>query len=86
VKRLLVLLTLAGLLIVAGVGLEAGSQVNWHALSGGGGRSVAGAYSVETAIGQPVAGTVGAGSYAVCAGVLCGTADLHDVYLPMVVQ
>jgi hypothetical protein len=86
VKRLLVLLALAVLLIVASVALATGSQVNWHALSGGGGRVASGAYTLDAAVGQPVSGIVGAGSYAICAGVMCGAEDLNDVYLPMVVR
>ncbi len=67
-----------------------GFDLSWHALFSGGpaaGSAGPGDYSLTSAIGQPVAGTVSgiAGSgYSLCSGYLCGGSSSSRVYLPLV--
>ncbi len=67
-----------------------GYDLSWNSLSVGG--AISGiadpAYSLDTAIGQPlagiIAGTGGLGRYTLCAGYLCGVQASTKVYLPLV--
>jgi hypothetical protein len=85
-KHNLLYLALACLLLLA-ASLGTGPEIGWYAITGGGGHYTAGIYTLDSAIGQPVAGVV-AGiadpGYSLCAGFLCSTAATRSVYLPAV--
>jgi len=58
-------------------------NLSWNTLAGGGAAS-GGAYSLDSAIGQPVAGQMDHLAYSLCAGFLCGVQAETRVYLPLV--
>lgn len=56
-----------------------------HHVAGGGGRSIAGPYTIHAAIGQAITGLGRVGNVAVCAGFWCH-AGRYAVYLPLVLR
>ena len=62
-----------------------GFDLSWNVLAPGGAAS-GGAYTLNSAIGQPFAGSAGAGSYSLCAGYLCGVPSEAHIYLPVVTK
>ncbi len=58
-------------------------DLSWHALFPGGLTS-GGAYTMNSAIGQPAAGTSGGSGYELCAGFLCGAEYETHVFVPLV--
>jgi len=59
-----------------------GFDISWNALFSGG-LSSGGAFTMNSAIGQPFAGKVSASPYDLCAGYLCGVKAEMRVYLPL---
>ena len=63
--------TLAAVLLLASLALVARGQIysiDWTTISGGGGTSTGGGYSVSGTIGQPDTGAMSAGSYSLTGG------------------
>jgi hypothetical protein len=60
-------LTMLGLAVVL-VGAPPQFAVDWSAVAGGGGRSTGGVYAVSGTIGQPDAGTISGGDFALVGG------------------
>jgi hypothetical protein len=67
----------------AGVAMSEGYDLSWNALFPGGATS-GGAYTMDSAIGQPFAGKISGSSYELCSGFLCGANSGAKVYLPLV--
>jgi hypothetical protein len=64
-------ITLLSALVLAILASNAGAQsysIDWSTIDGGGGTSTGGVYSVSGTIGQPDAGAMSGGSYAVVGG------------------
>ena len=91
-KRLIVVLILAGLLLALSVPAAlalSGNDLSWWTVDGGGGGSSGGNYSLNGTIGQPDAGTLSGGSYTLTGGFWVGSSGSvapggHNVYLPLV--
>jgi hypothetical protein len=88
-KRAISVLTIA-LLLLAGVVLAAdGYDLSWHAISGGGGRTTAGAWAVDGAVLQP-AGVMQGGDYQLASGFWSFTAaaavKAPRVWLPVLLR
>ena len=90
--RLTIILMLALLLALLAVAQAVlaqsggGYDLSWNALFPGG-RTGGGMYTLDTAIGQPVAGIaagIGDPGYSLCAGYQCGVQAESRVYLPLV--
>jgi len=79
----LVLLVTSLLVAQAAVGQGSGYDLSWNTLFPGGATS-SGAYTLDTAIGQPFAGKTSASPYELCAGYLCRVPAETRVYLPLV--
>ena len=78
------ILILASLLAAqAAVAMSDGYDLTWNALVPGG-ATRGGAYTMDSAIGQPLAGKTSASPYELCAGYLCGVPAETRVYLPLV--
>ena len=72
-----------GLTIAPGAGYE----LSWYSIDGGGGMfSTGGGYSLGGTIGQPDAGTLSGGSYALQGGFWSGGANAYKVFLPLVMK
>ena len=82
-KRSLVFLALACLLLLA-ASVGTTYDLSWYALPSGGGNVINGIYSLDSVIGQPVAGVIGNQTRAICAGFLCGDLIWANIYLPVV--
>ena len=64
-----------------------GYDLTWSTLSGGGGTSAAGGYTLLGTIGQPDASTaLSGGGYTLVGGFGSGTALPYHVYLPLVLR
>jgi hypothetical protein len=81
--RNLLIITLACLLLLAG-SLGSGHEINWYAITGGGGRATQGSYTLDYAIGQTVTGTSISGTTQICSGFLCGASSGGNLFLPVV--
>jgi hypothetical protein len=85
-------LALAVLLLLAGVVLAQGMpSIGRWVVGGGGGHTENGNYSLDSTIGQAVAGVTGNAPYGLCAGFWCGAEaavppEIHPIYLPLVVR
>jgi hypothetical protein len=79
----LVLLVALLLVVQAALAMSDGYDLSWNTLFAGGATS-GGAYTMDSAIGQPVAVKVSAGAYELCAGYLCDVKTESRLYLPVV--
>ena len=62
-------------------------SIDWFTIDGGGGTSTGGVYSVSGTIGQPDAGALSSGGYALSGGFWAGLGtERHTVYLPLAVR
>ena len=92
-KRILTIALMLGLILLfvsaALAGADGGYGLDWWVIASGG-HSESGGYGLDSAIGQPVAGVSSGGSYALCAGYLCGVAPpstpSHPLYLPLTLR
>ena len=86
-KAVFIGLTLAILLLtLAGAAYAAGTvSIDWWASTGGGGRIESSSLTLDSAIGQGVAGTVKNGSLEVCSGFLCVSLP-RKLFLPVIIQ
>lgn len=89
-RRALILLTLAALLLLTGSALAMSStnyRLDWFTplTSGGGGRASSANYGVNLTIGQTAVGVCSSDSYQACLGYWCRGAFFH-VYLPLVAK
>jgi hypothetical protein len=76
-------------LLIAGVLTAAGGDLTLprHAIVSGGGSLSVGNYSLQGAIGQPVAGTIRSPGTALCAGFWCpARIQAYTTYLPLVIR
>ncbi len=82
--------SLLGYLVVAclflGVVLAAGEQIPRQVIVSSGGQVSAGNVQLQSAIGQPLAGSVSNGNLALCSGFLWCATDDTSVYLPLIVK
>ena len=78
---LLVALLAASQSVIAQTGGD--FDLTWNALVPGG-ATRGGAYTMDSAIGQPLAGKTSSSPYELCAGYLCGVPAETRVYLPLV--
>lgn len=85
-KRVTIPLSLAILLLLAGIVLASGSTptVDWWVVGGGGGHVEASPYALDGTIGQGAVGEV-SNSYELCSGFWCGAAE-YRIYLPLVLR
>jgi hypothetical protein len=84
-------LTLATLLLLVSVALARGSyEISWFTVDGGGGNSISGPYTLSGTAGQPDAGVLSGGTYAVTGGFWVGVAGpmppTFILYLPLVLR
>ena len=80
-NRILFYLSLVCLILLA-AGFSAGFDIGWYAFTTGGGHAAAGNYTLDSAIGQPVVGTIGNGAIQICAGFLCAP-PAFIIYMPL---
>jgi uncharacterized membrane protein len=84
-------LTLATLLLLVSVALAQGDyDISWFTVDGGGGNSIGGPYTLSGTAGQPDAGVLSGGTYAVTGGFWVGVAGpmppTFTLYLPLVLR
>jgi uncharacterized membrane protein len=84
-------LTLAILLLLVSVALAQGDyDISWFTVDGGGGNSIGGPYTLSGTAGQPDAGVLSGGTYAVTGGFWVGVAGpmppTFTLYLPLVLR
>ena len=66
---------------------QTGYEITWYTIDGGGATfSTGGTYLLGGTIGQPDAGALTGGSYALNGGFWAGTASNRSVYLPLTVR
>ena len=94
-KRLVLLLTLAALLLLAGRVLAMSSanyRLDWFTplTGGGGGRASSTNYAVNFTVGQSAIGASTSTNYRGCLGYWCGIAEAaavsYRIYLPLVLR
>ena len=90
-KRTMILLTLAALLLLAGTALAMRSTNYWldwftPLTSGGGGPAGSASYAVNLTVGQTAIGSASSSSYQACLGYWCGAVGQWRVYLPLVLR
>jgi len=89
-KRTVLLLTLAAVLLLAGVTLAMSStnyRLDWFTplTSGGGGPASSANYAVNFTVGQSAIGASSSTNYQACLGYWCGLAE-YRVFLPLVLR
>lgn len=81
---------LALLLLVSVVLAQGGYDISWFTVDGGGGNSIGGPYTLSGTTGQPDAGVLSGGAYAVTGGFWVGVAGpmppTFTLYLPLVLR
>jgi hypothetical protein len=82
VVGLLMALLLAG---IAGAQTSPGYNLSWYVLAGGGGRSAAAHYAMNSTVGQALVGFSDSASYGMRSGYWQNWPDYH-VFLPVVVK
>lgn len=86
--RLRILLVLAMVFLLTSTTLaasEAGYQLNWYTMDGGGGNSSGGIYALSGTIGQADAGLMSGGSYTLVGGFWAPLGKMYiNLYLPFV--
>ncbi len=65
---------------------NAGYEITWYTVDGGGGTLSGGVYTLNGTVGQPDAGTLIGGSYTLDGGYWTGGAMAYRVYLPLVLK
>ena len=90
-RRALILLTLAALLLLAGSALAMSSanyRLDWFTplTSGGGGAVGSAGYVANLTVGQTAIGSASSPSYRVCLGYWCGAEGSWRVYLPLITK
>jgi len=90
-KRTMILLTLAALLLLAGNALAMRSTNYWldwftPLTSGGGGAAGSANYAVNLTVGQTAIGSASSSSYRACLGYWCRVEGPRRVYLPLVLR
>jgi hypothetical protein len=82
------LLALTALLLLASVAFaQGGYDISWFTVDGGGGTSSGAPYTLSGTAGQPDAGVLSGGTYALAGGFWPGPAPPpHAVYLPLVLR
>lgn len=86
-KRGFTILLFILLLAAASLALAQGNSfsLGWWTVDGGGGVSGNGRYTLQSTIGQPDAGEMGDGRYALLSGYWDGPGQ-YDVFLPLVIR
>jgi len=85
-RGFLLLLVLAVLFSISGVGLAAnGFEIDRWVTGGGGGRVAEDGYVLNGTVGQAVVGSITSSPYELCAGFWCGM-GVYKVYLPLLVR
>jgi hypothetical protein len=84
--RILILLGVVLLLTASALAAsEAGYQLNWYTVDGGGGSSSAGVYTLSGTIGQAYAGVLSGGTYSLVGGFWGGAKVAGgQFFLPLV--
>lgn len=89
-RRTAILLALAALLLLASVALAQsgnGYDLTWNTVDSGGYTfSTGGDYSLGGTIGQPDAGVLSGGDYALVGGFWGGGAVEYKIYLPLILR
>jgi asparagine N-glycosylation enzyme membrane subunit Stt3 len=85
IKRVIVLVLLA-LLVVVGVVLAFDGSIDSSVISSGGGRTQNGPFSIQASIGQPVAGITSGIQYEIQAGFWNGSIPGYSIFLPNVLK
>jgi hypothetical protein len=83
-----ILFALAALVLLTSVVLaQGGYDISWFTVDGGGGSSSGGPYTLSGTAGQPDAGMLSGGTYALTGGFWPGPAPPpYAVYLPLVLR
>ena len=86
-KKMVALFLLLFLLVVSSLTLAQGNNfsLDWWTVDGGGGMSSNGRYTLQATIGQPDAGEMDNGRYALLSGYW-DSFKQYDIYLPLVTQ
>jgi hypothetical protein len=90
-KRTMIFLTLAALLLLAGSALAMSSdnyRLDWFTplTSGGGGAAGSASYAANLTVGQTAIGSASSPSYQACLGYWCGAEGPWRVYLPLITK
>jgi hypothetical protein len=90
-KRLILLILLTLSLVVGVSSSQAqsggGYDLTWSTIDGGGATfSTGGTYSLGGTIGQPDAGSMSGGSYALVGGFWGGATAHYNIYLPLILR
>lgn len=87
-KRTLFLAAVVLSLMAAPLALAAiGADLSWHVFSGGGGGPVAaGSFTLQSSVGQSLAGVISSGAFRACAGFWCRPLLVHDLFLPLILR
>ena len=91
-KRTVILLALAALLLLAGSSLAMESdnyQLGWFTplTSGGGGAASSDNYAVNLTVGPAASQAASSASYGACLGYWCGAAEVeYKVFLPLLIR
>ncbi len=89
VRWLLAAWLLAVMFLAAGGALAqsgGGYDLSWNTMDGGGGRSSAGQYTLDGTIGQPDAGMMTGGTYALTGGFWTQGGGGYRIFLPLVLR
>ena len=84
-KRAVLLAILVILVTVGGVAAALPPEIPRHVIGAGGGLVTAGAYRLNTTVGQGVVGPTSGGTMDLCTGFWCGLAR-YEVFLPLVLR
>jgi hypothetical protein len=80
-------LTIAAVMIVqARSSSSAAYDLSWNTIAGGGGASSNGTYTLLGTIGQPAAGSIGSGNFALSGGFWSGALAEYRIFLPLIVK
>jgi hypothetical protein len=86
-QAFVVSIILLSTLVVASAAWANGTRtVDWCIMGSGGGHAEAGPYSLDTTIGQTVAGVNEDTDLELCSGFWCGVGTAHTIYLPLVIR
>jgi hypothetical protein len=87
--RYLIALTILFLLmvLVTSSTLASGTmEIDWYVIGGGGGTAIAGDYTLNGTIGQPVTGLSSSGGTDLCSGFWCRVLSGFRIFLPLVLR
>ena len=88
-KRWMMILTFAGLLLALGASAalaQSGYDISWWTADGGGGSLSNGGYTLSATIGQPDAGTLSSGGYTLNGGFWHAGSTGWQLMLPVVAK